>query len=291
MRIHIRHEIVHAYDPPVRFLNAALRLTPRSHESQHVGRWRVEIDGDSRIRASDDAFGNCMHALSVTGPTTALRILAEGIVETFDAAGIVRATVERFPPEFYLRETPLTAPGEAHRALAADLRADNPIERLHALLLHMPSLEAREETQTQQAGEQSQSQTAPPRRGRGRGGGGREDHARFHRLRPARGRAGAVRQRLLHRSQAPRRRRPLLGGSPCGGRGLDRLRPRQRHLPAREPHADGHRARRAGRRVRARRASALIDDLVGACDARGRAPELRSAPRAARSTAGLGGIA
>ena len=167
MRIHIRHEIVHAYDPPVRFLNAALRLTPRSHESQHVGRWRVEIDGDSRIRASDDAFGNCMHALSVTGPTTALRILAEGIVETFDAAGIVRATVERFPPEFYLRETPLTAPGEAHRALAADLRADNPIERLHALLLHMPSLEAREETQTQQAGEQSQSQTAPPGEGAG----------------------------------------------------------------------------------------------------------------------------
>ena len=170
MRIHIRHEIVHAYEPPVRFLNAALRLTPRSHESQHVVRWRVEIDGDSRIRASDDAFGNCMHTLSVTGPTAGLRIMAEGIVETFDAAGIVRATVERFPPEFYLRETPLTEPGEAHRALAADLRADNPIERLHALLLHMPSLEAREETQTQQAGEQSQSQrrsrarTRPTRR-------------------------------------------------------------------------------------------------------------------------------
>jgi transglutaminase-like putative cysteine protease len=154
MRIHIRHEIVHAYEPPVRFLNAALRLTPRSHESQQVARWRVEIDGDSRIRASDDAFGNCMHALSVTGPTPALRILAEGIVDTFDAAGIVRASVERFPPEFFLRETPLTEPTQAHRALAADVRGDNSIERLHALLLRMSPRDER-------AGEEAQDEPGP----------------------------------------------------------------------------------------------------------------------------------
>ncbi len=43
MRIHIRHEIAHTFEPPVRFLNATLRLTPRSHEGQHIARWRVRL--------------------------------------------------------------------------------------------------------------------------------------------------------------------------------------------------------------------------------------------------------
>ena len=135
MRIHIRHEIAHGFEPPVRFLNATLRLTPRSHESQHVARWRVEIDGDSRIRAFDDGFGNCMHTLSMSDRTESLRILAEGVVDTFDAAGIVRATVERFPPAMFLRETALTQPDARLRDIAAKIEAGDRIERLHALLL------------------------------------------------------------------------------------------------------------------------------------------------------------
>ncbi|MFN3891477.1 MAG: transglutaminase N-terminal domain-containing protein [Beijerinckiaceae bacterium] len=137
MRIHIRHEIAQVFEPPAPFMNAVLRLTPRSHESQHVARWRVEIDGDSRIRAFDDGFGNCMHTLSMAGRTESLRILAEGVVDTFDAAGIVRATVERFPPELFLRETSLTQPCERLRAIAAGAEGANRIERLHALLLRI----------------------------------------------------------------------------------------------------------------------------------------------------------
>lgn len=149
MRIHIRHEIAHVFEPPVRFLNAVLRLNPRSHESQHVARWRVEIDGDSRIRAFDDGFGNCMHTLSMTGQTESLRILAEGVVETFDAAGIVRATVERFPPELFLRESSLTQPDERLRDIAARIEAGNAIERLHALLLRIGEDDKKKPAQSQ----------------------------------------------------------------------------------------------------------------------------------------------
>jgi transglutaminase-like putative cysteine protease len=165
MRIHIRHEIAHVFEPAVRFLNATLRLTPRSHESQHVARWRVEIDGDSRIRAFDDGFGNCMHTLSMTGQTEGLRILAEGVVETFDAAGIVRATIERFPPELFLRETPLTAPGQRLRDLAAGVEGDTAIERLHALLLRIAgsagqTTPAENQAQTAAGAAQSQGSAA-----------------------------------------------------------------------------------------------------------------------------------
>lgn len=153
MRIHIRHEIELVFESPVRALNAALRMTPRSHESQQVVRWRAETDGDSRIRAADDAFGNIVHALSMTGPVASLRILAEGVVETFDAAGIVRAAVERFPPELYLRDTALTQPRAEHRALVADLDAGNSIEALHTLLLRISGEDVRAaaaQSQTQQ---------------------------------------------------------------------------------------------------------------------------------------------
>ncbi len=163
MRIHIRHEIAHGFQPPVRFLNATLRLTPRSHESQHVARWRVEIDGDSRIRAFDDGFGNCMHTLSMSDRTENLRILAEGVVDTFDAAGIVRATVERFPPEMFLRETALTAPDKRLREIAAAIEAGDRIERLHALLLELGDVDKKSEPaspQSEAAGGQAQKQNA-----------------------------------------------------------------------------------------------------------------------------------
>ncbi len=163
MRIHIRHEIAHTFEPPVRFLNATLRLTPRSHESQHIARWRVEIDGDSRIRAFDDGFGNSMHTLSMSGQTETLRLFAEGVVDTFDAAGIVRASVEKFPPELFLRETALTSPNDRLRALAAKIEGENRIERLHALLSLLSDDEkaekpAQKQSQAKEPAAQKQSQ-------------------------------------------------------------------------------------------------------------------------------------
>lgn len=163
MRIHIRHEIAHGFEPPVRFLNATLRLTPRSHESQHVTRWRVEIDGDSRIRAFDDGFGNCLHTLSMSGSTGSLRITTEGVVDTFDAAGIVRATIERFPPELFLRETALTTPDKRLREIAASIEPGDRIERLHALMLELGEPSKKDETASapsQSAAGQEQKQGA-----------------------------------------------------------------------------------------------------------------------------------
>lgn len=142
MRIVIRHDIEQSFEPPVKSLNEALRLTPRSHESQHVVRWRLETDGDSRLRVGEDAFGNVAHTLGVSGVTAQLRIVAEGVVETFDAAGIVRATVERFPPGLFLRDTGLTMPDATSREIVARISGGNMIERLHTLLLRLPQEEA-----------------------------------------------------------------------------------------------------------------------------------------------------
>ena len=118
MRIKIRHEIVQRFDPSARRVIEALRLTPRSHEGQHVLEWRIDVEADCRLRRAEDAFGNLADMFSLQAPPSQLRLVAEGAVETFDCAGVVRGALERFPPDLFLRDTLLTAPDAAMRGLA-----------------------------------------------------------------------------------------------------------------------------------------------------------------------------
>lgn len=135
MRIQIHHEIVQTFDPAAKGLIESLRLAPRSHEGQHVIEWRIDVEANCRLRRAEDAFGNFTDMFSLQGPVETLRIVAEGVIETFDCAGVVRNSIERFPPELFLRDTQLTAPNAALRALGAAAKGEDKIERLHALLL------------------------------------------------------------------------------------------------------------------------------------------------------------
>ncbi|MET0537174.1 MAG: transglutaminase family protein [Xanthobacteraceae bacterium] len=108
MRIRISHLTRYRYQRPATGVIQLLRLTPRNHEAQYVVRWRLETSADCRLDQHEDAFGNITHLFSADGLLRELSVLAEGEVETRDAQGIVRGTIERFPPSFYLRETVLT---------------------------------------------------------------------------------------------------------------------------------------------------------------------------------------
>ncbi len=136
MRIQVRHETVYAYATPPKYVIQKLRLSPRSHEGQHVRRWRIEIDQDCRLIESTDAFGNIVHSFTLHDQFDELRIAVEGEVETEDTAGVVRGTVERLPLELYLRETDLTRPDEAIEAYSARFRHEdgNRLVALHELL-------------------------------------------------------------------------------------------------------------------------------------------------------------
>jgi transglutaminase-like putative cysteine protease len=123
MRISVAHESVYRYDPAASGVIQSLRLTPRNHAGQYVVSWRIDISADCRLEAQEDAFGNVVHAFSVDGPLSELRVLAEGMVETQDTAGVVRGAVERFPPSLFARETPLTAADEAIAGYAAQFAA------------------------------------------------------------------------------------------------------------------------------------------------------------------------
>jgi transglutaminase-like putative cysteine protease len=137
MRIRISHETLYRYDTPPGGVIQTLRLTPRNHDGQFVVDWRIDISEDCRLDEQEDAFGNVVHAFTADGPFTALRVSLEGEVETQLTHGIVRGTVERFPPSLYLRETPLTRADSAISEFARTVRQAGPADPLslmHRLL-------------------------------------------------------------------------------------------------------------------------------------------------------------
>jgi transglutaminase-like putative cysteine protease len=114
-----------------------LRLTPRNHDGQYVARWRIDVSTDCRLDQHEDAFGNLTHAFSTEGPFSELAVTVEGEVETRDTQGIMRGTVERFPPSLYLRTTALTTPDAGIAAFAAasrDATDGNVLNLLHHML-------------------------------------------------------------------------------------------------------------------------------------------------------------
>lgn len=136
MRVRIRHEITQRFEPAARNTCAIGRLTPRGYEGQFIQRWTLGLDCDARLMAQEDAFGNLCHSFTVEGPVESFTLLAEGEVETLDTTGIVRGTVERFPPSLYLRQTDLTLPAEPVAALAEKVprtKGDD-LAFLHALM-------------------------------------------------------------------------------------------------------------------------------------------------------------
>lgn len=142
MRIQITHETHYTYEPPAGGLIQILRLTPRDHAGQYVVRWRVDVSGDQRLQQDEDAFGNIIHTFTADGPLTALRVAVEGEVETQDTAGIVRDTIERFPPSLYLRSTPLTEADAAIIAFAEESQREAASDTL--ALVHSLSRRLRE---------------------------------------------------------------------------------------------------------------------------------------------------
>jgi transglutaminase-like putative cysteine protease len=122
MRLRVVHETEYRYGAPAKWAIQLLRLTPRTHEGQLVRNWRIDLDHDAHLIRRDDCYGNVVHSLCVAGPLDRLRITVHGEVETEDTQGVVRGSVERFPPGLFLRETPLTRADAALRDFAEAAR-------------------------------------------------------------------------------------------------------------------------------------------------------------------------
>jgi transglutaminase-like putative cysteine protease len=136
MRLTVRHEVVWTWDAPPRSAVEHLRIEPRNHEGQHLIGWRMDVEPDGRRRMGEDAFGNAFESVTVDGPLPELRVRCDGEFETFNTTGIVRHSIERFPPDLFLRVSGLTAADPALRDFADDVGGQEsaPLARGHALM-------------------------------------------------------------------------------------------------------------------------------------------------------------
>jgi transglutaminase-like putative cysteine protease len=137
MRLRISHLTNYQYETPATSVIQMLRLTPRNHDSQYVARWRIDVSTDCWLHQHEDAFGNITHAFTANGSFRELTVMVEGEVETRDTEGIMRGTVERFPPSLYLRETALTTADVNIARLAAacrDASGDDALKVLHLMI-------------------------------------------------------------------------------------------------------------------------------------------------------------
>lgn len=137
MRIRIAHQTRYTYERPARGIQQVFRLTPRDHDGQHVVTWRLEPSSEGILKVAEDPYGNVCHHFAPEGEVSQFTLTVSGIVETHEASGLVRGTVERLPDLVYLRETELTAPDEAIRSFAHDIghaRIGDPLDLLHRLL-------------------------------------------------------------------------------------------------------------------------------------------------------------
>jgi transglutaminase-like putative cysteine protease len=112
MRIAIGHVSRYTYAEPVHYSIQTLRLTPPSFHGQRVVEWLITAPGFDKAPAYCDGFGNACHLVSYSGVHDESVVLAKGVVETTDRAGLVQGLQEATPIAVYKRVTDKTRASE-----------------------------------------------------------------------------------------------------------------------------------------------------------------------------------
>jgi transglutaminase-like putative cysteine protease len=134
MRLKITHRTEYRLVGAAPHALQRLRLVPISGPTQIVRSWTLTIEGAREEVRFSDHFGNDTRLLSVEGEPHTVTIEAAGEVETINTAGVTGAHRGFAPLWLFLRETPLTVPGEVEEALAAAVPPGADVARLHELM-------------------------------------------------------------------------------------------------------------------------------------------------------------
>ncbi|QIG50185.1 transglutaminase family protein [Nordella sp. HKS 07] len=136
MKLHIRHETRYDYETSVRSSIQRLHLTPSAFATQKLLSWNIEAPGIDKALIYRDGFGNQVHVITSQGAHDHVMVVAQGVVEVEDAAGLVRGLVCPAPDNVFLRQTTATEPSPALVELArsAAARQQKPLDLAHELM-------------------------------------------------------------------------------------------------------------------------------------------------------------
>ncbi|MBB4952721.1 transglutaminase-like putative cysteine protease [Agrobacterium vitis] len=134
MRLKINHVTEYTYDEPVQFSLQRLRLTPIEGPGLKVLSWNIAVDGAKVEAGFNDQFGNHTHLVSYEGESRSVRIVASGMVETEDRAGVYGPHTGYVPLWLFLRDTPRTKAGKLTRELVKALEGDTDLAKMHDMM-------------------------------------------------------------------------------------------------------------------------------------------------------------
>ena len=133
MRLVVRHLSSYRYDPPAERAAIRLKVFPSQFEGQNAAEWRVTVNDEPVAPMLMSGFGDEEAIWLQHSACEQIEIIAEGVVETEDKAGVVKGLPRTPPVGVFLRSTSLTKPDDDIRALAEDSARDDPLEELHAI--------------------------------------------------------------------------------------------------------------------------------------------------------------
>ena len=119
MRLHIKHHTTYTYEMPVQNSIQYIRLTPRNTPQQRIHDWTLTTPGE--VSQVTDGFGNIVTVMTVEEPVSDITLTAEGIVD-LTGKPLTRDD-SPFPPQVFLRQTPLTEPSPDIKEFAAHYSA------------------------------------------------------------------------------------------------------------------------------------------------------------------------
>jgi len=135
MHLTIRHQTRYRYEGAGSLAVQRLRLTPTDNPAQSVQSWLIDAPGMDSAASYTDGLGNVVHLISQAEPDDELVITASGQVTTRDTGGVLGTLNEIANPAIFMRSTALTETSAEIDALAADVRLDDPLEMVHALMV------------------------------------------------------------------------------------------------------------------------------------------------------------
>lgn len=131
MRLAVRHVSSYRYAPPAIRVAMRLKLYPSVFDGQHTVEWRVTANGEEVSPILTSGFGDAAGLWVDHDNPAAVEIVAEGIVEVENRAGVVRGLPASPPVGIFLRETDLTRCDRGIAALAAEASGETTLDELH----------------------------------------------------------------------------------------------------------------------------------------------------------------
>jgi transglutaminase-like putative cysteine protease len=135
MQLTVHHETEYNYDGPLAYSAQRLYLTPLSFSAQRVVNWKISAPGIDAALSYQDGFGNTVLLATASNIKGPIKVIASGVVETFDTSGVVTGLPPTTQDVVFLRQTALTMPSEAISTLAqAANNETSALNQMHNLM-------------------------------------------------------------------------------------------------------------------------------------------------------------